>query len=139
MATVSGFTGWLGVVLGSSDPRALAGFYSRLLGWEISESSPDWVTMLIRDPDGRGTSSNLAFQLEDGYRRPVWPGGPGDQQMQFHLDVGVLDVQAAVEDAITFGAVLADTQPQDDVRVLFDPDGHPFCLYLDEAATTPPS
>jgi hypothetical protein len=25
---------------------------------------------------------------------------------------------------------LADFQPQDDVRVLFDPDGHPFCLFL---------
>ena len=23
---------------------------------------------------------------------------------------------------------LADFQPQDDVRVLLDPDGHPFCL-----------
>jgi hypothetical protein len=29
------------------------------------------------------------------------------------------------------GATLADYQPQDDVRVHLDPDGHPFCLYLD--------
>jgi hypothetical protein len=28
------------------------------------------------------------------------------------------------------GAVLAEVQPQDDVRVLFDPSGHPFCLFL---------
>jgi len=28
------------------------------------------------------------------------------------------------------GAVLAESQPQDDVRVLFDPSGHPFCLFL---------
>jgi hypothetical protein len=26
--------------------------------------------------------------------------------------------------------VLADVQPQDDVRVLFDPSGHPFCLFV---------
>lgn len=134
MAAVKGFTGWLGVVLGSPDPPALADFYRRLLGWEISGSSPDWVDMLIRDPHGEATSSNLAFQLEEDYRRPVWPSGPEAQQMQFHLDVGVLDVQVAAEDAVALGAVLADFQPQDDVRVLLDPDGHPFCLYLDTSA-----
>ncbi len=31
------------------------------------------------------------------------------------------------------GATLADTQPQDDVRVLLDPVGHPFCLVLQSA------
>ena len=29
------------------------------------------------------------------------------------------------------GATLAEFQPQDDVRVMLDPAGHPFCLYLD--------
>ncbi|RAS69945.1 hypothetical protein C8D87_101245 [Lentzea atacamensis] len=28
------------------------------------------------------------------------------------------------------GAVPAGVQPQEDVRVLFDPDWHPFCLFL---------
>jgi hypothetical protein len=51
--------------------------------------------------------------------------------MQVHLDVGVADVAAAVEDAVALGARLADHQPQDDVRVMLDPVGHPFCLYLD--------
>ncbi len=133
MPGVRGFTGWLGIVLGSPDPPALAGFYQRLLGWEISNSSPDWVTMLIRDPHGHGTSSNLAFQLEESYVAPVWPGGADTQQMQFHLDVAVRDVEAAVSDATGMGATLAEFQPQQDVRVLLDPDGHPFCLYLDEA------
>jgi hypothetical protein len=27
------------------------------------------------------------------------------------------------------GAVLAEYQPQDDVRVYLDPAGHPFCLF----------
>jgi hypothetical protein len=27
------------------------------------------------------------------------------------------------------GAVLADYQPQDDVCVHLDPDGHPLCIY----------
>ena len=29
------------------------------------------------------------------------------------------------------GATLAGFQPQEDVRVLYDPAGHPFCLYFD--------
>jgi catechol 2,3-dioxygenase-like lactoylglutathione lyase family enzyme len=132
MAGVRGFTGWLGVVLGSPDPQALARFYEQLLGWEVSSSSPTWVEMLIRDPQGRGTSSNLAFQLEPEYEPPVWPSRAGQQQMQFHLDVGVADVAAAVAEALTMGATVADFQPQDDVRVMLDPDGHPFCLYQDE-------
>jgi catechol 2,3-dioxygenase-like lactoylglutathione lyase family enzyme len=132
MAGVRGFTGWLGVVLGSPDPEALARFYEQLLGWEVSSSSPTWVEMLIRDPQGRGTSSNLAFQLEPEYESPVWPSRAGQQQMQFHLDVGVDDVAAAVSEALTMGATVADYQPQDDVRVMLDPDGHPFCLYKDE-------
>lgn len=131
MAGIRGFTGWLGVVLGSPDPPALASFYRDLLGWEISSEEPTWVTMQMRDGDGRDTFSNLAFQLEEIYERPVWPNAIGQQQMQFHLDVGVRDVEAAVDDALKLGAELADVQPQDDVRVLLDPDGHPFCLYLD--------
>ena len=36
MAGISGLTGWVGTVLSACDPVALAGFYSTLLGWEIS-------------------------------------------------------------------------------------------------------
>jgi catechol 2,3-dioxygenase-like lactoylglutathione lyase family enzyme len=132
MTGVRGFTGWLGIVLGSPNPQSLARFYQQLLGWEISSSSATWVDMLIRDPQGRGTSSNLAFQLEKNYEPPVWPSEAGHQQMQFHLDVGVVDVAAAAAEALAIGASLADYQPQDDVRVMLDPDGHPFCLYEDK-------
>lgn len=131
MTGISSFTGWLGVVLDSPDPPALARFYERLLGWEISSSSPTWVEMLMRDPQGRGTASNLAFQLEPEYRPPTWPSTAGHQQMQFHLDVGVTDLAAAVAEAIELGARPSDHQPQADVRVMLDPDGHPFCLYED--------
>lgn len=132
MAGIRGFTGWLGVVLDSPDPQALARFYQQLLGWEVSSSSPTWVEMLIRDPQGRGTSSNLAFQLETEYEAPTWPSQPGRQQMQFHLDVGVLDVAIAVDEALAIGATVASYQPQEDVRVMLDPHGHPFCLYEDK-------
>ncbi|WP_156252904.1 VOC family protein [Pseudactinotalea terrae] len=131
MAGIRGLTSWVGTVLGSPDPVALARFYERLLGWEISIADPTWVTMGMRDREGRGISSNLAFQLEEAHVRPVWPGEPGTQQMQMHLDIGVTDLDGAVADALDIGAELADFQPQEDVRVLLDPDGHPFCLYLD--------
>jgi len=128
---IRGFSGWVGTVLGSADPEALARFYSELFGWEIKVVDPTWVTMLMRDPDGNGTHSNLAFQLEEHHVRPTWPAGPGEQQIQMHLDVGVRELEPAVQDALALGASLAQFQPQEDVRVLLDPDGHPFCLYLD--------
>ncbi len=50
--------------------------------------------------------------------------------MQVHLDIEVDDLESAGAAAVAAGAVLADFQPQDDVRVFLDPAGHPFCLYL---------
>ena len=49
-----------------------------------------------------------------------------------HFDFQVGDLESAVEDAVALGARLAGEQPQEDVRVLLDPAGHPFCLVLDE-------
>ena len=63
---------------------------------------------------------------------PAWPAGPGDPRMQLHLDVRVDDLAAAVDFARSLGAVQAEFQPQDDVRVMLDPAGHPFCLYVAE-------
>jgi catechol 2,3-dioxygenase-like lactoylglutathione lyase family enzyme len=114
-----------GVVLDSPDARALAGFYRRLLGWEVKREEPDWVILTAAD-GGAG----LSFQTETAYVRPTWPAGPGDQQMMMHLDIWVDDLEAAGAHAIATGAVLADFQPQDNVRVYLDPAGHPFCLFL---------
>jgi hypothetical protein len=50
--------------------------------------------------------------------------------MSMHLDIEVDDLDAAVAYAVECGAELASFQPQDDVRVMLDPAGHPFCLYL---------
>jgi hypothetical protein len=49
--------------------------------------------------------------------------------MMLHLDIAAEDLQAAVAWALQAGATLADHQPQDHVRVLLDPAGHPFCLF----------
>ncbi|MEV6592773.1 VOC family protein [Streptomyces acidicola] len=115
------------VVLDAHDAHELADFYVRLLGYEVREDEPHWE--LIGPPDGDGVS--LAFETEPEYVRPVWPTRkPGDQQMMLHLDIEVDDLEGETARAVAEGAVLADFQPQDDVRVLFDPSGHPFCLWV---------
>jgi hypothetical protein len=112
-------------VLDAPDARALADFYHRLLGWPIGTDEPDWVT--LRPPD---EGPGLSFQTESAYVRPTWPAGPGDQQMMMHLDIEVDDLTAAGAHAVAGGAVLAEYQPQTDVRVYVDPAGHPFCLWV---------
>lgn len=112
-------------VLDAPDPRALAHFYAELLEWEIRKDSPEWVT--VRSPRG---GPGLSIQLEPDYRRPTWPAQSGDQQMMMHLDIGVDDLEAAVAHAEALGAVQAEYQPQSDVRVMLDPVGHPFCLFV---------
>jgi hypothetical protein len=72
----------------------------------------------------------LSIQLEEQHVAPVWPAGPGDPQMQLHLDIEVDDMEEASARARSLGATLADHQPQDDVRVHLDPAGHPFCLWV---------
>jgi catechol 2,3-dioxygenase-like lactoylglutathione lyase family enzyme len=112
-------------VLDSADPPALARFYQRLLGWPIGSEDPTWVTLR---PEGGG--AGLSFQLEPDHAPPVWPAAAGQQQMQVHLDIEVDDLAAAVALAVEAGATEAGFQPQDDVRVLLDPAGHPFCLWV---------
>ena len=48
-----------------------------------------------------------------------------------HFDFQVGDLDEAVAEAVAIGATLATHQPQENVRVLFDPAGHPFCLCHD--------
>lgn len=113
------------VTLNSPDPPALARFYERLLGWTITVDEGGWVKL----PNPAG-GIGLSFHIEDTYVPPVWPAKPGEQQMMVHLEIRVDDLEAGCAHARSCGATLADYQPQDDVRVHLDPDGHPFCLYL---------
>lgn len=119
-------TTWWGVVIESADAQGLARFYSEVLGWSIVGDEPNWVTIA---PEG--TVSYLAFNTSPDYVPPVWPAAEGRQQMMMHIDVAVDDLDAAVAHALELGATLADHQPQENVRVMLDSAGHPFCLYLD--------
>lgn len=104
------------VVIDTRDPAALAGFYSELLGLlPVTYTSDDWVVIAVND-----TTSGIAFQLAPDHCPPRWPDPAAPQQ--FHLDVMVDDVEAAIGQAVALGA----RQVRD--AVLTDPAGHPFCL-----------
>jgi len=120
---------WWGVVLDAPDGPALAHFYARLLGWQVFNEGDGGAAVAPSDDAGY----NLAFQTEEHYVRPVWPAMEGEPQMSMHLDIEVDDLEEAVAHAVGLGAELAPFQPQEDVRVLLDPAGHPFCVYLDPA------
>jgi catechol 2,3-dioxygenase-like lactoylglutathione lyase family enzyme len=111
-------------VIGTPDPIGLARFYRDLLGWEITYEDLTWVKLLRPD-----AGTGLSFQLEANHVTPTWPAGDDDQHMQMHLDLWVDDLDAGVSWATRLGATLAEFQPQDDVRVMLDPAGHPFCLF----------
>jgi predicted enzyme related to lactoylglutathione lyase len=118
---------WWGAAIEAPDPSALAAFYSELLGWSIGHEEPG-TTVLVA-PQG---SIYIVFQQAESYRRPVWPPEDGQQRPMMHLDFQVADLDQAETEAVALGATVAGHQPQENVRVLFDPAGHPFCLCLDE-------
>ena len=119
-------TEWWGVVLDAPDARELARFYARLLGWQIFDDQPGWAAVAPSEDAGY----NLAFATEPNYVRPVWPSEPGRPSMMMHLDLEVDDLDEAVAHALSVGAEQAHFQPQERVRVMLDPAGHPFCLYV---------
>jgi len=124
------------VTIGAPDPRALAAFYARLLGWTVTAADParpgyppeDGWAQLRPPPDDEGPTLN--FEYEAKYTRPAWPSVAGEQHITQHLDIAVSELEGSVAWALEQGATLADYQPQDHVRVLLDPAGHPFCLYV---------
>jgi catechol 2,3-dioxygenase-like lactoylglutathione lyase family enzyme len=122
-----------GPTIDSGDPIALAEFYERLLGWPIvrqegprpgNPPADGWA--MLRSPDG---SMKIEVQWEQHHRAPTWPSKSGEPTMMMHLDIGVADLDVGVRWATEQGATLADHQPQVGVRVMIDPDGHPFCLF----------
>jgi catechol 2,3-dioxygenase-like lactoylglutathione lyase family enzyme len=114
------------ICIDCADAHEIADFYGRLLGWDVTISEPNWV--LMQDPAG---GTGLSFQADPRYRQPTWPERADAQDKMLHLDIKVDDLDAAVDHAMASGARLAEYQPQERVRVMLDPAGHPFCLFLD--------
>ena len=127
---------------GKEGRRVLAAFYAELLGLRAFEPY-GWLKLAKRPPDddyvaGRTTDGGSKLQLAldgDGWsdqRPPRWPDPEYPQQM--HLDILVLDVEAADKFVTGMGAaLLAD---QGNFRTYGDPAGQPFCLYPDPATAS---
>lgn len=128
------------VVLGTADPAGLAAFYQRLLGWTVADKAgprpgypaeDGWA--MLKPPAGATGLRALSIQWEPHYEPPAWPPVEGRQQTMLHLDIAVDDLDTGVAWALRSGAALAGHQPQEDVRVMLDPAGHPFCLFTASA------
>jgi len=117
---------WWGTAMEAPDPGVLARFYSQLLDRPVVHEEPGTSVVAVTE------ATFLVFQEAEGYVPPVWPPVEGQQRTMMHFDFQVGDLDAGVADAVALGATLADDQPQDNVRVLLDPAGHPFCLCRDD-------
>ena len=125
------------VVLDTTDVRALAEFYRRLLGLAYREGDEppapgqedkDWL--VLRNPGG----IQLAFQRTDRLVPTTWP--EDDVPQQLHLDMTVPSVEALDEQherVIRLGGRLLldrSDDAEEPLRVYADPAGHPFCVFV---------
>lgn len=122
----AGLTGPLtlgGVALDCPNPRELAEFYGRLLGWNITHGDDDWVS--LESPNG---GTGLGFQRDPEYVPPTWPERGVPQML--HLEIEVADLDVGREHALAAGAreTGKPESPTANFRVYLDPVGHPFCL-----------
>jgi uncharacterized protein (DUF952 family) len=137
------------VVLDCADPRELAEFYRRLLGYayrpgdepppdgEPDPRGEDWL-VLRPDPSEWRSGRGLAFQATDAFVEPSWSAeGPvSGQQQMLHLDMTVPDVVALARQrdrATALGArILLDRSGDEEepLYVFADPAGHPFCIFV---------
>lgn len=108
-------------------PHDLAHFYGALLKWDVISFDEDYVLAHAPGTE-QGAYPGILFQRNPAYKPPVWPEKPDTQQKMAHLDFAVNDLEQSVSYAIQCGAVQAEEQFSDQWRVMFDPEGHPFCL-----------
>ncbi|MGZ4428391.1 MAG: VOC family protein [Nocardioidaceae bacterium] len=129
----------LHTAIDTTDARALAEFYRRLLGLQYrqgdeppaegSTDEADWLVLV----DSTG-ARKLAFQQVERLERTTWP--THEVPMQMHLDLTVSsfeELQRQRERAESLGAQLLLDRTDDSnepLYVLADPSGHPFCLLV---------
>ncbi|MGP9536651.1 VOC family protein [Brachybacterium sp. AOP43-C2-M15] len=121
------------------NPRALAEFYSALLGLHCrpgdappeppAADDTDWIVLL--DGEDRRV---LAVQGKPDLRPSTWPSE--EIPMQLHMDFRVPDaaeLEMQRERAEKLGARMLmgrSSDPDEPLYVMGDPEGHPFCLLV---------
>lgn len=129
----------LQTVIDTTEPRTLAEFYRKLLGYvyrpgdeptgTAESDAPDWL--VLTDAAGK---RRLAFQQVDQLETTTWPGN--EVPMQMHLDFTVRDgveLERQRSRAEELGAqVLVDRtdDPDEPLYICTDPAGHPFCIFV---------
>jgi hypothetical protein len=131
----------VGIVLDSTDARALAEFYRELLGYtyrpgdeppprgQDDQKGRDWL--VLRPPSG---AIHVAFQQVAELPASTWPRSETPQQL--HLDLTVPNEQELArqhERALSLGAHLLEDRsedPEEPLYVYADRDGHPFCIFV---------
>ena len=121
---------WVGIAIDCADAEPVARFYEHLLGFELGEfRPPHWAQLW--DPAG---GVHLNIQGDSRYEAPTWPEQPGQQAKMMHFEVEVDDLEVAVATVLDAGGTEAPWQPpnrdQSRLRVMLDPAGHPFCLFV---------
>lgn len=112
---------WSGVTIDCLDPVRLSRFWGQLLGIEPSNEhgdNPDWATLgSWSDPTPR-----LTFQRVPESK---------STKVRIHLDVEVDDIDVGRQRVENLGGRWSGTRHDYDegvVLVMFDPEGHEFCL-----------
>ena len=110
------------VNLDCADPRAMAGFYSALLDWDVPHCEDE--VLMISD----GTTS-IGFGRTEDYRPPKWPPKP----TRFLSAITSISASKTSPERKplpwTWPLTVPDFQPGGERwRVLLDPEGRPFCL-----------
>lgn len=115
------------VVLDCKNPMALAEFYCKLLGWKIGLVHEQIIIIGSED-----SNVDIGFQANEDYVPPVWPEAEGKQQQMLHMDFAIplSKLQQWVDYVIELGGKKSTFQYAEagDGAVMFDPEGHPFCL-----------
>jgi predicted enzyme related to lactoylglutathione lyase len=110
------------LVLDCRDPRTVAEFWSKVLGYEIVETNEDGSEIEIAPPAGTPSPVTLLFQRSED---------PKNDKLRLHIDLTATDRDQDAELARLeqLGARHIDIgQGQQSWYVLADPEGHEFCL-----------
>jgi catechol-2,3-dioxygenase len=111
----------MGVMLDCPDAKALAGFYSELLGKPVTYEA-DGMAMI-----GEDGAQPVTFQQVESYTPPRWPDPAHPQQFHLDVQVGESEVDDAERATLAIGATRLKGEGEN-WRVFADPAGKPFCL-----------
>jgi predicted enzyme related to lactoylglutathione lyase len=111
------------VIMNSEEPERLAEFWAAVLGVRMREHDPE-AGIIWLEPDEPG-GVNIGFQ-----RVAHRASGPSET----HIDVAVEGLDAAQASIEERGGALREVHTLEggfEWRVLMDPDGNPFCIFVE--------